>query len=199
MAIRPAPVLIFFLALLAVSIGLWGTDRSAIAQSPQETPVIDHTVLNNAGEEVSLADYRGQVLLIVNTASECGLTPQLETLELLYQRYKDRGFSVLAFPSNDFGGQEPGTNEEIEEFYCNTAYNVTFPIFDKVPTTGDAIVPLYRALTQETTGDLQGAIGWNFTKFLVDAEGRVVARFGPRVDPMDEDIRQAIEALLPEA
>lgn len=197
MAIRPAPVFIFLLALSAISIGLWGTDRSATAQSTEESPVIDHTVLNNVGEPVSLADYRGQTLLIVNTASECGLTPQLETLELLYQRYKDRGFTVLAFPSNDFGGQEPGTNEEIEQFYCNTAYNVTFPIFDKVPTTGDAIVPLYRTLTEETPSDIRGAIGWNFTKFLVDAEGRVVARFGPRVDPMDDEVRAAIEAILP--
>lgn len=197
MRLRPAPVLIVLLAIGGLALGLLGTERVAIAQNPEESPVIDHTVLDNEGNEVNLADYRGTALLIVNTASECGLTPQLETLEFLYQRYRDRGFAVLAFPSNDYGGQEPGTNEEIEQFYCGGPYNVTFPIFDKIHTKGDEIAPLYRTLTEETPEDIRGEITWNFNKFLVDAEGRVVARFGARVDPMDESVLNAVEAVLP--
>lgn len=200
MRLRPALLTFALAALVALTVLglLWSHGGgAAFAQNPEESPVIDHTVLDNQGREVRLSDYRGTALLIVNTASQCGLTPQLETMEFLHQRYQARGFSVLAFPSNDFGGQEPGSNEEIEAFYCAGPYSSSFPIFDKIHTKGDEIAPLYRTLTEETPEELRGEITWNFNKFLVDADGRVVARFAATVDPMDESVLQAVESVLP--
>jgi glutathione peroxidase len=167
-----------------------------VPSTPAETPVINHSVRTNDGREVSLADYRGQVLLIVNTASQCGFTPQLGGLQALQAAYGERGFTVLGFPCNDFGGQEPGTNEEIATF-CESRFGVQFPIFDKVDIRGNSPHPLYAALQNETAEGIRGAVGWNFTKFLVDTEGRVVARFEPRVRPDAPELVQAIEALLP--
>lgn len=162
----------------------------------QEGPVIDHEVVAIDGQTVSLSAYRGQVMLIVNTASECGYTPQLGGLQELHQTYSERGFSVLGFPCNDFGGQEPGTREEIQTF-CNSQFGVSFPLFDKVDITGDTPSALYATLQGETPEGISGPVRWNFTKFLVDTEGRVVARFEPNVTPDSPELVAAIEALLP--
>lgn len=150
--------------------------------------------LQNAdGSPETLRDYKGNVLLIVNVASQCGLTPQYKGLEELYRAYHDRGFFVLAFPSNDFGGQEPGTMDEIQQF-CSLNYDVTFPIYHKLKTLGEDKHPLYSWLTEhaEPNGDIQ----WNFEKFLISREGEILARFGPRVTPNDPEVIQAIEEAL---
>lgn len=157
-------------------------------------PALDHEVRTLAGATRSLADYRGQVLLIVNTASQCGLTPQYHALEALHQRFKARGFSVLAFPCNDFGAQEPGSPEEIASF-CATRFSVSFPLFEKVRAKGDKS-PLYRTLTEELPEGLGGEIRWNFTKFLVDKGGRVTHRFEPQVEPLAPEVMQAVEQAL---
>ena len=136
-------------------------------------------------------------MLIVNTASKCGYTPQYESLQKLHERYGERGLVVIGFPSNDFGNQEPGTAEEIGNF-CRLNYGVTFPMMAKVHTKGPDQAPIYRALTAESGEEFQGEIKWNFTKFLVDPEGRVVARFESSVDPLDEQVTSAVEAQLAE-
>jgi len=157
-------------------------------------PALDHEVRTLAGAPRSLADYRGQVLLIVNTASQCGLTPQYHALEALHQRFRGRGFSVLGFPCNDFGAQEPGTPEEIQAF-CQTRFSVNFPLFEKVQAKGDKS-PLYRTLTEELPEGLRGEIKWNFTKFLVDKDGRVTHRFEPQIEPLAPEVMEAVERAL---
>ncbi|UIJ43607.1 glutathione peroxidase [Sphingomonas cannabina] len=146
------------------------------------------------GGAATLEPFAGQVLLIVNVASKCGFTPQYEGLEALYRRYRDRGFAVLGFPCNQFGGQEPGTAEEIANF-CSLTYEVTFPLFGKIDVNGDDAAPLWRHLKKAAPGILGSeAIKWNFTKFLVDREGRVVERYAPTTKPAD--IAADIEKLL---
>lgn len=146
------------------------------------------------GGTTTLADWAGKVLLVVNTASKCGFTPQYEGLEALYRTYGDRGFAVLAFPCNQFGAQEPGDAAEIASF-CSLTYDVTFPVFAKVDVNGDATAPLFRHLKKEAPGVLgTQAIKWNFTKFLIDRAGRVVGRYAPTTRP--EDLAAEIEALL---
>lgn len=157
-------------------------------------PVLGHEVRTLAGEPASLADYRGKVLLIVNTASQCGLTPQYHALEGLYRRYQDRGLVVLGFPCNDFGAQEPGSAEEIQSF-CDTRFKVSFPLFEKVRAKGDKS-PLYRTLTEELPEGLRGEIRWNFTKFLVGRDGRVLRRFEPQVEPLAPEVTDAVEQAL---
>ncbi len=173
------------------------SEPAAAAGTP-ETGIIDHTVQSLGGETVDLATYRGRPMLIVNTASKCGFTPQYEGLQELYERYGERGLVVIVFPSNDFGNQEPGSAEEIGNF-CRLNYGVTFPIMAKIHTKGPDQAPVYRALTSESAEEFRGEVKWNFTKFLVDPEGRVVARFEPSVEPLDERITGAIEELLPGA
>jgi glutathione peroxidase len=146
------------------------------------------------GKPRDLAQYRGKAVLIVNTASRCGFTPQYEGLEALYDRYRARGFEVLAFPANDFMGQEPGTNDEIKTF-CATRFKTSFPLFAKVSVKGKEMAPLYQWLT--TSSPFPGDIPWNFTKFLVAPDGRVVARFGPRTKPEDAEVIAALEPILP--
>lgn len=160
--------------------------------------VVDHTVTSIEGDTVDLRGYRGRPMLIVNTASKCGYTKQYDTLQKLYEKFGHRGFVVIGFPSNDFGNQEPGTHEEIADF-CRLNYGVTFPMMEKVHTKGPEQAPIYRTLTAESPEDMRGEIGWNFTKFLVNGDGEVVARFEPGVDPMDEVIVSAVEGLLPDA
>ena len=156
--------------------------------------VYDFEVKSIRGETVSLSEYRGNVLLIVNVASKCGFTPQYKGLQELYDKYKERGLVVLGFPCNQFGRQEPGTEEEIMEF-CETNYNVTFPMFAKIEVIGEHAHPLYKYLCNEAPGILgTKAVKWNFTKFLVDREGNVVDRFAPSVAP--EDLEKHIEKLL---
>ncbi|MGA9795857.1 MAG: glutathione peroxidase [Rhizomicrobium sp.] len=156
--------------------------------------VFDFSAKSITGKDVALADYRGQVLLVVNTASKCGFTPQYEGLQRLYHDLHPRGFSVLGFPCNQFGQQEPGTETQIGEF-CATIYGADFPMFAKVEVNGESAHPLYRFLKHEKPGvfGLEG-IKWNFTKFLIDREGAVVSRFAPTAKP--EGLRAPIEALL---
>ncbi|SFK64909.1 glutathione peroxidase [Caulobacter sp. UNC279MFTsu5.1] len=156
--------------------------------------VYDYSAKTLDGQDASLADYRGQVLLIVNTASKCGFTPQYEGLETLYRAYKDKGFTVLAFPCNQFGAQEPGNAEEIANF-CSLTYDVTFPVLAKIDVNGPSAHPLYAYLKHEQKGLLgTEAIKWNFTKFLIGRDGEVVERFAPTTKP--EDLKLAVEALL---
>lgn len=154
--------------------------------------IYDFTVKDIHGNDVSLSQYQGQVMLIVNTASKCGFTPQLAGLEELYQTYKDRGFVILGFPCNQFANQDPGTNEEIESF-CQLNYGVTFPLFAKIEVNGPGEDPLYTYLKAEKAG-LGKDIKWNFTKFLVDREGTVVARWGSPKKPAN--IAKDLEKLL---
>jgi glutathione peroxidase len=149
------------------------------------------------GEETSLGELKGKAVLVVNVASKCGLTPQYEGLEKLHEQYADRGFAVVGFPCNQFGGQEPGSAEEIETF-CSMTYGVTFPMMEKVDVNGADRHPVYDVLTQ--TPDAEGEAGdikWNFEKFLLSPEGEVVARFRPLVKPEDESLVQAVESQLP--
>jgi glutathione peroxidase len=147
----------------------------------------------NDGKEKKLSDFKGKVLLIVNTASECGFTPQYQGLQEIYDRYKDRGFEVLGFPCNQFGHQEPGTDEDIQSF-CQLNYGVTFPIFAKVDVNGENSHPVFQFLKSEKGGLLGDGIKWNFTKFLVDSEGNVVDRYAPQTIPVR--IAGDIEKLL---
>jgi glutathione peroxidase len=155
--------------------------------------VYDFSAQSLSGEDVPLQRFEGQVLLIVNTASACGFTPQYQGLETLQRQLAPRGFSVLGFPCNQFGGQEPGDAKAIAEF-CESNYHVSFPMFDKIDVNGGNAHPLYRYLKGEKSGLLGSAIKWNFTKFLVDRAGKVVARHAPTARP--EGLRQDIEALL---
>ena len=155
--------------------------------------IYDFVVKKSSGEDYKLADYKGQVMLIVNTASECGFTPQFEGLQALYEKYKDQGFVVLGFPCNQFGGQEPGTGAEANQ-NCKINYGVTFPIHEKVDVKGDNQHPLFRYLTDAAKGMLNEKIKWNFTKFLVDRDGHVVSSFSPQKKPAQ--IEKDIEKLL---
>lgn len=146
------------------------------------------------GKEVTLADYKGKALLIVNVASKCGFTRQYEALEAAYQKYKDQGFVVLGFPCNQFGGQEPGTNEEIKAF-CSTKFKVTFPLFDKLDVNGKNRAPLYTLLAGKDS-PFPGDIKWNFSKFLIGKDGRILKRFESKVTPDSTEMTTAIEAAL---
>ena len=157
------------------------------------TTIYDFTASALSGEPVPLKRFEGQVLLIVNTASACGFTPQYRGLESLYRDLSPRGFAVLGFPCNQFGGQEPGNAEEIGAF-CQSKYDVTFPMFGKIDVNGADADPLYKFLRAEQTGLLGSAIKWNFTKFLVNRSGEVVARHAPTANP--EGLTREIEALL---
>ena len=158
------------------------------------TTVYDFRAATLEGEEISLARFQGQILLVVNTASKCGFTPQYEGLERLYRTYRDRGLAVLGFPCNQFGAQEPGGAAEIGEF-CRTHYGVSFPMFAKIEVNGANAHPLYKYLTHEKRGVLGTArIKWNFTKFLTDRAGRLIARYAPAKKP--EAIEGAIRPLL---
>ena len=161
-------------------------------------PIIDHEVETLEGTKAKLSDYRGKALLLVNVASECGYTPQYAQLQELYGKYKDRGLVVLGFPSNDFGGQEPGDAAQIKEF-VTSKFAVDFPMMAKVHAKGPEIAPLYKTLTQDTPEGIKGEVKWNFTKFLVDPTGKVVARFDSGVDPMGPEVVAAVEKNLPKA
>lgn len=158
--------------------------------------VLTHTMTSITGKDVPLSNYKGDVLLIVNTASKCGLTPQYEGLQQLHEDYSLHGLRVLGFPANNFGNQEPGSDDEIAAF-CSEKYDVEFQMFSKISVKGDDIHPLYQYLTnKEKNPKFGGEIGWNFTKFLVDRKGNVVARFGPRDQPTDEKVTKLIEKTL---
>ncbi len=170
------------------------TDPAGDAVNDRAAYVLDRSMTRIDGSEESLTNYEGNVILIVNVASRCGLTPQYEDLEALYREYKDRGLVVLGFPANNFMGQEPGTNEQIARF-CSTKYDVTFPMFAKISVKGDDMDPLYAQLTTQPD-PIGGKVKWNFQKYLVDRDGQVVAMFSPRVNPKDKRVRSEIERLL---
>src|SRR2546428_6648797 len=156
--------------------------------------VHDVAVKDIDGKDTSLKAYKGKVLLVVNVASKCGLTPQYKALEAVHEKYKDKGFTVLGFPCNQFMGQEPGTNEEIKQF-CSSKYNVTFPLFDKIDVNGPKRHPLYVALAGPES-PFPGDIKWNFGKFLIGRDGKIIKRFEPRTAPDSPEVIQAIEAAL---
>jgi glutathione peroxidase len=176
------------LFLLAALVGM-----SAMAA---EKTVYDFTLNSIDGQPTPLSTYKGKVVMLVNVASRCGFTPQYAGLESLYEKYKDRGFVIVGIPANNFGGQEPGTNQEIKTF-CTAKYHVSFPMMSKVSVKGDDITPLYQFLTDKTAHpDTGGEIGWNFTKFLVGADGKVIARFDSKVEPESAEVTSAVEKAL---
>jgi glutathione peroxidase len=157
--------------------------------------IYDFTLPSIDGKPMPLADFKGKVVLVVNVASRCGFTPQYSALEALYEKYKEQGFVIVGFPANNFGAQEPGTNEEIKTF-CSRKYNVTFPLYSKVSVKGDDQTPLYQYLTKQTGPSIAGEIKWNFTKFLVDRNGNVVQRFESAVTPDSKEVVSAVEKQL---
>ena len=180
----------------AFAVLLGGVATGVMAAEPASDgaacpPLLDRKVPNLQDEAVSLCQFRGKVLLVVNTASECGYTPQYEGLEKLYRRYRDRGLVVLGFPANDFGGQEPGSNKQIADF-CQVNYGVTFPVFAKSSVVGANANPVFRELTVKTGSPPR----WNFHKYLVDRNGAPVTSFGTRVEPLDPRVTREIERLL---
>jgi glutathione peroxidase len=182
--------------LLGVDSGIRAGDAST-GKSKQMT-IYDFSLNDIDGKQVRLDQYRGKVLLLVNVASQCGFTPQYEGLQKIYSQYKDKGFLVLGFPANNFGGQEPGTNQEIKTF-CSTKFHATFPMFSKISVKGNDKHPLYQFLTEaETDPKFSGEIKWNFNKFLVDRKGNIVARFDSPDTPESEKVTTAIEATLAE-
>lgn len=160
--------------------------------------IYDFKVETIDGKELSLSEYKGKTLLIVNVASKCGLTPQYEELQALYEEFKNQGLIILGFPANDFMGQEPGTNEEIKTF-CRMNYGVGFPMFAKISVQGDNIHPLYSYLTQKSeNGVLDVKVRWNFQKFLISPQGKLLESFAPRQTVTEKEVREAIIAALPE-
>jgi glutathione peroxidase len=168
-------------------------ETSPSATVLEEPKLYSFTVKTIDGEDRSLGAYKGKVLLIVNVASKCGYTGQYEGLEKLYDQFKDRGFMVLGFPANSFLWQEPGTDSEIKQF-CSATYGVSFDMFSKISVKGDDQHPLYAYLTEEPAS--KGAVKWNFQKYLIDRTGRVIAKFAPGVEPLDDEIVKKVEALL---
>jgi len=165
------------------------------ASSFAASNLYNFTLASIDGKPMPLADFKGKVILLVNVASQCGYTPQYTALEAMYNKYKDQGFVILGFPANNFGQQEPGTNEEIKTF-CSRKYSVTFPLYSKISVKGSDQAPLYQYLTKDADPSHTGDIKWNFTKFLVDRDGHVVQRFEPAVTPDSAEVTSAIEKLL---
>lgn len=167
--------------------------NSMTVPSPSATSIYEFSMKDIDGKTVKLEDFKGKAVLIVNVASKCGNTPQYEGLEKIYKQYKDKGFVVLGFPANNFMGQEPGSEADIKQF-CTLKYNVTFPMFSKISVKGDDIHPLYKYLTQASnpTGDVR----WNFGKFLIGKDGKIIARFDPKTLPESQEVTSAIESAL---
>lgn len=166
---------------------------AALTAGYAQQSIYNFEMKNIKGETVKLSQYKGKVVLIVNTASKCGLTPQYEGLEALYQKYQAKGFVILGFPCNQFMGQEPGTAEEIEKF-CTNKYNITFPLFDKIKVNGDDADPLYKYLKETLPREGKNDVKWNFEKFLIDKNGKPIERFLPTNKP--ETLEPSIEKLL---
>ena len=161
-----------------------------------EKSVFDYMLNTIDGQPAPLSAYKGKVVMLVNVASRCGFTPQYTALEAIYERYEERGFVIIGIPANNFGAQEPGTNQEIKTF-CSSKYNVTFPMMAKVSVKGDDKTPLYQYLTDKAASPKTGGeIQWNFTKFLVGPDGQIVARFEPKVTPDSQEVTAAIEKAL---
>lgn len=190
--------LIFVLSLAAFDSGLMtglpiGAEETGFLMAAKTTSLYDFTMDDIDGQPVNLGAYKGKVLLLVNTASLCGNTPQYTDLERVYEQYHDQGFEVLAFPANNFGQQEPGTNAEIKGF-CLTKYSVSFPLFSKISVKGSDKHPLYQYLTEKSP--FPGEVEWNFQKYLVDRSGQVVGRFHHRTKPASPEVVNEIERVL---
>lgn len=181
-------------ALVSIALVMAAVSRPSAAADIKSP--LDFTMESIDGKPVELSKYKGNVVLIVNVASKCGLTPQYKQLEAVYTKYKDQGLLVLGFPANEFGKQEPGKNEEIAQF-CSSKYNVDFPMFSKIVVKGADMNPLYQFLTsKDTNPGFEGDIKWNFEKFLVGRDGKVIKRFAPPIKPDDPQVTTAIEAEL---
>jgi glutathione peroxidase len=187
-------LLIFPLLVFAAGWCL-AADRSPEKGNAKVPDVLNFKMKDLKGKEVDLSKYKGKVVLIVNTASQCGLTPQYEALEALHEKFADDGLAILGFPANEFGQQEPGTNEEIAEF-CKENYGVKFPMFSKVVVKGEGQCPLYKYLTEDSGPKFSGDITWNFEKFLISRDGEIVARFEPKVSPESDEVLTAVAEQL---
>jgi glutathione peroxidase len=186
--------LLTLLFIAATTLKAWPGNE--IPKGGKQPMIYNFALKSIDGKEVNLSQYRGKTLLLVNVASQCGYTPQYEGLQKIYAKYKDRGLVVLGFPANNFGAQEPGTDQEIKTF-CSTRYNVTFPMFSKISVKGPDQHPLYRYLTDAATNPkFAGEIKWNFNKFLIDKQGNIAARFDSKDTPESETVVGAIEKLL---
>ena len=187
------------LAIAGISLAAFaagGGNATPPAAAPAQPDALNFTVKNIDGKDVDLTAYKGKVILLLNVASKCGNTPQYTGLEKLYAKYKDKGFVVMGFPANNFGGQEPGTNAEIKEF-CAATYQVEFPMFAKVSVKGADIAPLFKYLTAQDCQPLsKGDIAWNFEKFLIGKDGKLIGRFANKTQPDDPNIVSAIETAL---
>jgi glutathione peroxidase len=191
-------VVVLVVAGIVAAYALGFIGNASPAEPPPEKSIYEFEVKDIDGKPVRLGDYKGKVLLFVNTASKCGYTSQYEGLEKIYDKYKDRGFVVLGFPANNFMGQEPGTEQEIKEF-CQLKYDISFPMFAKISVKGADQHPLYTYLTNpKTNPNSAGEITWNFNKFLVDRNGNIVARFGTKETPESQNITGTIEKHLDE-
>ena len=181
-----------------ININIHSQDNSKLSTVKKGVEQMDNindiTVRDMNNKEVKLSDYNGKVLLIANVASKCGNTPQYQGLEEIYKEYNTKEFEILAFPCNDFGGQEPGTNEEIQQF-CSSKYGVTFKLFDKIKVLGNERSPLYERLINNNVTET-GDVKWNFEKFLISKDGKIVARFRTKIEPTDEKVLAAIEQEL---
>jgi glutathione peroxidase len=182
---------VFVIACVAFA----ATVAASVTAADAPKGVLDYTLDNIDGKPYPLAQHKGQVLLIVNVASRCGNTPQYAGLESMYEKYKEKGLTIIGVPANEFGGQEPGSNADIKEF-CESKYKVTFPMLGKVVVKGEGITPLYKYLTTESPK--KGPVTWNFAKFLVDRHGNVVERFDPKTKPEDPKMVAAVEKALAE-
>lgn len=191
---RYAIALLAVAAVAAVAVAAFKKNM-VVPPAPDVKSLHDFTMKDIDGKNVKLDKYKGKVVMVVNVASKCGLTPQYEALQALYAKYKEKGLVILGFPANDFGSQEPGTEAEIKQF-CSSKYNVTFPMFSKITVVGDKMNPLYSWLINSTPNAKADAIEWNFAKFLVGKDGRPLARFGSRTKPDDAAVVKAIEAAL---
>ncbi len=192
----------FVVAIIAtIILGMYGINMLSSSASNMKTEVTaksiyEFKVTDINGKEVKLKKYKNKIIMFVNTASKCGYTPQYEGLQKIYDKYKDQGFVILGFPANNFGGQEPGSNEEIKEF-CTLKYKVSFPMFAKISVKGDDQHPLYQYLTSEKTDPkFAGEITWNFNKFLVNEKGEIIARFSSKETPESNEVTTAIENAL---
>lgn len=190
------PTLLFMICLMLITTLMRVNAQQLKREDKPVPPTLNFTMKSLAGQDVKLSEYRGKVILIINTASECGYTPQYEGLEALYEKYKEKGLILLGFPANDFGQQEPGTNSEIAQF-CKVNYGVTFPMFSKISVLGDTKAPLYKVLTDPSNDPTKGGeVKWNFEKFLIGKDGKIVGRYRSAVEPQSDELVKAIEAEL---
>ncbi len=187
---------ILYFSMLIASSQLFAQEKTTNIQKETSTMdnINDITVIDMNNKEVKLSDYNGKVLMIVNVASECGYTKQYAGLEEIYKEYSPKGFEILAFPCNDFGGQEPGTNEQIQNF-CSSKFGVTFKLFDKIKVLGNDKSPLYERLINNSITET-GDVKWNFEKFLISKDGKIVNRFRTKVEPTSDEVISAIEKEL---